>query len=72
MNQMVIVDITDKFNVISVDAIYCLMHLIPKFKIIIDLKTTAANCVPADKYQQFYVNSFVDHHTYTNCYLNLL
>ena len=68
LNQMVIVELTDKFNVIGVEAIYCPIHLIPKFKIIKDLKTTVANQIAADKYQEFYVNSYVDHHAYTNCY----
>ena len=43
LNQMVIVELTDKFDVIGVEKIYCPIHLIPKFEIIKDLKTTASN-----------------------------
>ena len=51
VNQMIIVDIMEKFNVIAAEAIYHLMHLIPKFKIVVDVKTAAENHVPANKYQ---------------------
>jgi len=68
INYMVIVELTDKFDVISVDDIYRPMHLIPKFEIAINLRTTTANRVDAEKYREFYVNSYIDYHAYNNCY----
>ena len=66
--MMVVVKLTDKFDVIGIEAIYYPIHLIPKFKIIKDLKITAANRIAADEYQEFYINSYVDYHAYINYY----
>jgi hypothetical protein len=68
VNQMMIVELLDKFDVISIEAIYRPIHLIPRFYVIKDLKTTARNHIAPDEYREFYVNSYVDHHAYNNCY----
>ena len=65
---MMIIELTEKFDVIWAEAIYHPIHLIPRFCIINDLKTTAANQITSDKYQEYYINSYVDHHSITNCY----
>ena len=68
VNKILIVEITEKFDVIWAEGIYHPIHLIPKNCIILDLKTTAANHIASENYQEYYVNSYVDHHALTNCY----
>ena len=65
---MAIMELTDKYDVISIQLIYCSIHLIPKFEIVIDLKTTMSNQIPVNKYWELYINSYIDKHAYINCY----
>lgn len=68
LNQMVMVELTESFSVISVESIYRPIHLIPKFDIQNDLKTTLANHKAPDNFREFYINSYIDRHAFINCY----
>ena len=68
LNQMVIVELTEKFDVILIESIYCPIHLMPKFDIQNDLKTTIANHKSPDDFREFYINSYIDRHAFINCY----
>jgi hypothetical protein len=68
LNQMLMVELTETFDVISVESIYHPIHLVPKFEIQDDIKTTVAHHKTSDDFREFYINSYIDQHAFINCY----
>ena len=68
LNHMVMVELTEAFDVILVESIYHPIHLIPKFDIQDNYKRKMAHREAPDDFQKFYINSYIDRHAFINCY----
>ena len=69
---MVIVELIEIFDIISVESIYCPIYLVSKFKIQDDIKTTVAHHKTSDDFREFYINSYIDQHAFINYYWEFL
>ena len=61
-------ELIEKFDIIYIEAIYHPIYLIPRFYIINNLKTIAANQITSDKYQEYYINLYINYYSMINYY----